>query len=74
VARRLAPAQRQAAPACGGGRVSGGAALLIGVEARRDSFGTAMEASDRGFYTGKQLPDAAAQLGQSGRGAAWHRQ
>jgi hypothetical protein len=26
------------------------------------------------FYTGKQLPDATAQLGQSGHGAARHRQ
>jgi hypothetical protein len=44
-------------------------AARIGAEAASDTTVRTGE-----FYTDKQLPDATAQLGQSGRGAARHRQ
>jgi hypothetical protein len=44
-------------------------AARIGAEA---AFDTMVRTGD--FYTGKQMPDATAQLGQSGRGVAQHRQ
>jgi hypothetical protein len=66
VAQRLAPAQRQAAPACGGGRVSGGrqcgAAYWRGGEARQlrnDDGGFRQELLAGEFYVcacGRRVP------------------
>jgi hypothetical protein len=63
VAQRLALARRQAAPACGGGRVSGGrrhkergaAALLTGVEARHGEWRRLWTGLPEWPYTGARV-------------------